>query len=394
MPQTGFLALSPEWRLSTYYGLFFLAIGAFAPFTAVWFDSLGVSSTMSGVIFAMSSIMTVFFTIFIGGWADRLGDWRTAIIICNWIVLVVVCWVLFRQGPWDLLFVWTVAGLFSRVSGPIIDAAALNSSQKTGSDYARIRSFGSMGFIGGVVLAGWLFDVFGIEWFVAVLIFSASIRVIGAHQLPKFRSSIPMKRPGIRSLSDLVMLRHKGIFLVLIGAALINASHGFVNAFSVMHWTNVGISTGIASVLWSVSVFAEVALMWSFKSVASKVSARKCLLLASVAGVLRWAIAGTDPNLFMLFFVQALHSITFGLTFLATVNFIGRRVHEDHAAQAQSEYAMLITFFIAISTWSSGWLYEQFAGRTYWAMATLALLGGISVAMSFRTELDDPAASL
>ena len=274
-----------------------------------------------------------------------------------------------------------------------MDAAALYSMQQSNGNYGRIRSFGSIGFIVGVVMAGWVFERFGIQWFVAVLLLSAVIRVMGAHFLPIFRADRLLKEKPVVPVSGMIVLRHSGIMLVLVGSAMINASHGFVNAFSVMHWTNVGISTGIASVLWSVGVIAEVALMWCYKDVAKKISARKCLLVASAAGVVRWFMAGTDPGLVQLLLLQTLHSITFGLTFLATVNFIARRVHEDHAAEAQSVYAMLSTLSIALAIWMSGWLYDQFAGYSYWAMSLLALLGGICVALSFRSDLDDPVTS-
>lgn len=389
MDRTSIPALSIEARMSSYYWLYFGAIGSFAPFAALWFSTQNISSTMSGAIFAMPSFATVVFTIFIGGWADRLADWRSAIIICNWIALIAISLILFRQGPWDLLFIWAVSGLFSRASEPIMDAAVLNSAQRTGSDYGRIRSFGSMGFVVGVLLAGWIFNHFGIHWFVTVLVLGAVVRVIAGHTLPAFKSEKSQSRNSGRSTLGLILLRHPGIFLVLIGSALINASHGFNNVFSVMHWTSVGISTGMASALWSVSVVAEVALMWSFKSVAKKFSPRKCLLVASAVCVARWLLAGNDPSVGQLLFLQALHSITFGLTFLATVNFISRRVKEDHAAQAQSEYSMLMTLFIAVAIWSSGWLYGQFGGHTYWAMSVMALLGGACVALSFRTDLDN-----
>jgi len=349
----GSVSLSVETRMSVYYGLFFLSVGSFAPFAALWFNSLNLSPAMSGAIFAAPSIATVLFTVVIGRWADRLPDWRTAIIYCNWIVLVVLFWFLFRVGPWDILIVWTIAGL----------------------------------------LAGQLFERFGMHWFVGVLLLSVAGRLAAAHALQPFRP----ERHGIRQKkvhgSGLVIFKQSGILLVILGSALIGASHGFNNMFSVMHWTNVGISTAMASILWAVSVIAEVALMWCFSSLARKFSARKCLLLASMVCAARWFLAGTDPSLVQLFVLQSLHSITFGLTFLATVNFIARRIPEDHAAQAQSVSATLMTLFMALAFWLSGWLYEQFAGHSYWAMSVLALLGGACVGWSFRGDLEDYASA-
>lgn len=385
--------LSVDTRIAGYYGMFFISIGTVAPFAALWLDSLNISPAMSGAIFAGPSIATVVLTIFIGGWADRLSDWRSAIILCNWIVLVVLSWLLFRQGPWDVLIVWTLAGLFTKAGMPIMDAAALHSTQKSGSDFARIRSFGSMGFIAGVLLAGALYEQSGTKWFVAVMLFTVFTRLLSAHALPRFRSVESHSQSSKAPTSGLAALRQPGILSVLVGAALISASHGFNNMFSVVHWTNVGISTSAASILWAVGVIAEVALMWYFKSVAKKFSARKCLLVASVVSAARWFLAGTDPSLPQLFVLQSLHSITFGLTFLAIVNFISRRVHENHAAQAQSAFTVIMTFLVGTATWLSGWLYGQFAGHSYWAMSILALLGGACVAWSFRSNLEDSAAT-
>ncbi len=403
--------MNVEVRLSTYYGLFYLSIGSVMPFAALWLNTLGISPTFSGVIFAAPSIAIVLFTVFIGGWADRLSDWRTAIIVCNWVVLILFSWFLYQTGSWDILIVWTLAGLFTFASSPIMDAAALSLTKKRDSDYARIRAFGSIGFIVGVLLAGVFFDRLGYQWFVAILLIGVVARVGSAHALPHFRghtqtikdktvntSENPIAKNAFSPHSHLSpsatsgvgILMQPGILLVITGAALLNASHSVNNIFAVLHWTQSGISTNMASVLWSIGVIAEVALMWSFRSVARNFSARKCLMFAAVICVLRWFLTGTDPSLAQLCFLQCLHSITFGLSFLASVNFIAQRVHEDYAAQAQSVSATLVTLFMGIATWVSGWLYAVFAGQSYWAMAVMALIGGTCVLLSFASNLDDP----
>lgn len=403
--------MNVEVRLSTYYGLFFLSIGSAMPFAALWLDTLGNTPAFSGVIFAAPSIAIVLFTVLIGGWADRLSDWRTAIIVCNWVVLILFSWLLFRNDSWAILIVWTLAGLFTFASAPIMDAAALSLTKKRDSDYARIRAFGSIGFVVGVLLAGLYFEAVGYQWFVVVLLVGVVARVCSAHALPHFRGHTqtvkdkqiitadnpiaknpfsPHTQLSSSAAAGLGILMQPGILLVVAGAALLNASHSVNNIFAVLHWTQSGISTQMASVLWSIGVIAEVALMWSFRGLAKNYSARKCLIFAAVVCVLRWFLTGTDPSLTQLCFLQCLHAITFGLSFLASVNFIAQRVHEDCAAQAQSVSATLVTLFTGIATWASGWLYAVFAGQSYWAMALMALIGGTCVLLSFASGLEDP----
>ena len=406
--------MTEETRVSTYYGVFFLTIGAVMPFIAIWLDSLGISTNMSGVILAAPPLAIVFFNIIIGSWADRLSDWRSAIIGCNALVLLLCMGLIFWQNQWAILVIWALSGLFMMSSAPIADAATLNMTARRGSDYARIRALGSVGFIFGILFAGQLFDAFGMRWFVGVLVVCAVARVVAAVFLPNFRdpnllseqaqtknenvqsaSATPQNKLPLFSglMSGMALFRQPGIFSVILGASLINASHSFNNIYSVFHWTQHGISTFLASLLWAVGVIAEVFLMWGFAQFSKRISARHCLLAASAACTLRWFFTGTNPGLAPLLFLQGLHAITFGLTFLASVNFIAKRVDAQHAAQAQSVLATLTILLMAIGTWLSGQFYDALGGYSYWAMAVIAVMGGLCILNSYRTQLEDKVAT-
>ena len=406
--------VSDETRVSAYYGTFFLSIGAVMPFVAIWMQSLGLSSTMTGFILAAPQLAIVTFNIVVGSWADRLSDWRTAIVICNGFVLVLTLMLFGWQTPLGILLIWTLSGLFMIASAPITDAAALDMTSRRGSDFARIRSLGSVGFVVGILIAGWVFDSHGMQWFLWVLLTGAVLRVLAAILLPHFKertrapsqstetsssvklvnaesnSEKPQKKQWLQGLmAGMELFKQPGIFLVILGAALLNASHSFQNMYSVLHWAEQGISTTWASWLWTIGVIAEVGLMWSFKSLAKRVSARHCLLFSCITCAVRWFFTGLNPSLGALVFLQALHGITFGLTFLASVNFIARRVNPNHAAQAQSVLNTLTTLLMAIGIWLSGIFYSSLGGYSYWAMAVLALLGGGLILSSYRTALED-----
>jgi len=147
----------------------------------------------------------------------------------------------------------------------------------------------------------------------------------------------------------------------------------------------------MSSTLWAIGVIAEVFLMWKFSRFSKHVSARHCLLVASGACIVRWFFTAINPSLVALMFLQGLHAITFGLTFLASVNFIAKRVDPQHAAQAQSVLATLSTLLMAIGTWLSGRFYENLGGYTYWAMSAMAVVGGLFILNSYRTPLEDKA---
>ena len=141
--------------------------------------------------------------------------------------------------------------------------------------------------------------------------------------------------------------------------------------------------------LGSVRVVAEIALMWRFRAIASRFSARVCLLACAAAGTLRWGLAAVEPSLAVLFLIQSLHAFTFGLMFLATGTFIARRVTERAAARGQALTATFSSAAMAAATWGSGVAYAHLGSAVYGAMAVLCAGGAVLVAASYRYALEE-----
>jgi PPP family 3-phenylpropionic acid transporter len=408
-----------ERRLAVYYAIMFGSIGFTGPFFAPWLASLGVDARLTGIIVALPSIAMVLTTVYLGSLADRLSDWRTAIIASDWAVVVLLSWLLFRQNVIDIIIVWTLTGLLIAARVPIVDAATLSMLRRQGGDYGRVRAIGSVGFVVALLVAGRLFDAIGFELFVALLVFGATVRAMASTRLPKFRApSLADRRHSVMDedvldeptpVTNLSApagnlaaapanftapslaggLHHPGFLLVLAGAAIINASHAFFVGFGVLHWLETGISKGVASMLFASAVLAEIVLMWKFAAVSRRFSARYCMLIAAAAGLVRWSLSTMELSTFLLYFLQTLHALTYGLLFVATVNFIARRVDDSIAAKAQSLYATLTTGALAAAVILSGLIYERIGILGYWLMGGMCAVGALLIIASFRTGLEE-----
>jgi PPP family 3-phenylpropionic acid transporter len=378
--------MTVERRLAIYYTALFFSIGSIGPFVALWLDSRGANPSQTGLIVAAPSVAMVLTTVLLGSWADRLADWRTAIIACNWAMLMLVVWFFVRQNIIDIFVVWTLAGVIMMAKIPIVDAASLSLTCRMKLEFGRIRAFGSAGFIVAVILAGQLYEHVGISAFIWVLTGGAALRIAAAHLLPGFRAE-PVRQVHIAVFGS--ALRHSGFLLTIAGSALISGSHGFFYTFGMLHWSESGIGTSDSALLWSTGIGVEVLVMWRFAAMARHLSARVCILIAGVAGVLRWCAFALEPSMLWLFLLQGLHGVTFGLLYLATVNFISRRVHDRYAAQAQALSATLSTSAIAAATLASGFLYARLGEQGYWAMAGMCAAGMLLTATSYRTNLSE-----
>ncbi len=384
----------PDPRLSLFYALNFGGIGVALPYLAVWLDGRGVDAATTGAIAASPSFAMLATTLVFGTAADRLGDWRTAIVAGSWATCVVYALLFVVDGRMGIWIVWTLGSLLMLGVVPIVDGATLSLVRRRGTAYGPIRAMGSVGFIVGLSAGGVLIERFGSAAFVPVLVGAALARALTSLTLPRFGRAPPASATPPRAAESVpapatAILRHPGFLAVLLGSALINASHAFLYTFGLLHWTRTGLSESTGSLLWTVSVVAEVVLLWRFADIARRVSARRCLLFAGAIAALRWLLTGTDPGLPLLLALQTLHAITFGLAFIATASFISRRVDDAIAARAQALAATLTTGCMAAMMLVSGGLYERLGGLGYAAMALVCLVGIVLVAASFGTDLED-----
>lgn len=389
-----------EQRFSIYYAALFGSIGAVAPFAAVWMDHVGISASMIGLIVAAPSVAMLLTTFAIGRWADGLTDRRQAIVVGNWVILLAqLVLFMYTDARW-VLYVWLVSGVAMHAMIPITDAAALSVTRRNGSDYARVRMFGSIGFVITLTLAGSVYDSFSIGIFVFILLAVNALRLLSAWYLPVIsRASVDkLATPKVTNTKDTQNsgfnpLHQPGILLTLLGGALINASHALVNTYGILLWTQQGLSELVASLAVGIGVVVEVGLMWWFRSLTGKLSARACLLLAAACGLVRWVLLASEPSIVMLFAAQMLHGVTFGIAFLSCASFIARRVPEGSAARGQSLLAIMTTACMAIATYFSGQLFDEWAAKLYWIMGGLCVLAMFAIAGSYRFQFTDDQAA-
>ena len=385
------MGLTPEWRFSLYYAALFASIGSIGPFFAVWLDSQGIDAKTTGIIVAVPSIAMLFTTVRLGRWADEIGSRRTAIIVGNALVLIAQLVFFWPQGPWVILVIWTFSGIIMYAKVPITDAAALSLTEQRGSDFARVRVFGSIGFVVALTLSGLVYDRVGMLAFVPILLLGNILRLWLSIELPNVgrrkssRENDETHHAPSVNTSDLYQI---GIVLTIVASGVIHASHAVFNTFGILLWTQHGFSETTASLLVGIGVVAEVLLMWRFKSLTRRLSARACLIIAAVCGIVRWSLLAMAPPLWLMFVVQILHGVTFGLTFLATASFIARRVGEDNAARGQALNATVMTALMAVMVYLSGHLFDMLQMQLYWIMAGMCALSVVLLLLSFRTSLE------
>lgn len=370
-----------SWRLSLFFGAQFFLYGVHLPFFPVWLDWRGMSAAEIGIVAAAPMFLRIFVGPAAAFLADRSGDHRRAVIIASACTLMAAL-VLIQSYAFLVILALTAIYLVgAQTAGPISEAVALAGVRDHGADYGRMRLWGSLSFIVATLFGGVMLGHFGavaIGWLVVA---SAGLMLLAAWLLPvaTARTELDEARKPI-TLAEVCKVAGSGNFLLFVAAAgTVQASHALFYAFGVLHWQSLGISTELISILWSISIIAEVALFAYAGKFVKLLGPMGLILAGGVAAVVRWGSMACDPPIAVLFVLQVLHALTFAATHLGSMHFIQRAVPREQAGTAQAIYAAATGGLITSGAMLlAGFLYGPYAGASYLAMMAIASVGVIA----------------
>lgn len=397
---------SPEGRTSVFYFTLFAALGVAHPYLPLWLTDKGISEGAIGTIGALPILIMVILSIAVGRVADRAKDWRTVIVAGAVFGGGVPIGLFFVDDYWGILAVWTVMMMPFLAIAPVVDSAALRMTRRHGTEFGRVRVWGTLGFIIATVAGGAMLGWYGPGVFVPMILALSLLRAAAALQLPYFRAEneaagrapslqIPVTVPGNTPppkpearppragvATTLRETLRAWYLLPLIGVALLHGSHMTQMGFGALIWARAGIPPEIIGPLWAVAPLSEIVIMLAFARVARRFSARHLLLASCAAALVRWSGFAMEPGIWGLMALQALNMVTMGMSFLGAVNFIANWTSEDIAAQSQSVAVVFRQIASVAVLTGAGFLVGWFGAGAFWASAALSVVAGICIIAS------------
>ena len=244
----------PYWRLSGYYFLFFLAIGGFMPYWNLYLQSISMSAEQIGLLSAVVVVTKIFASPFWGWMVDQYGRRVKLIKLCALLTTISFAFVLFSDSFWWVFSVLLVFSIFWSAGLPLIEATTFSHLQDNTHDYTKIRVWGSISFIIGVLVLGKYFDIFPIFHLVPILIFLLGL--IWLHSLSLKETQLSTSHVDTESFWNI--LRQPSIIFLFVVCFLVQASHGPYYTFFSIYLEANGYSNSFIGIAWAVGVLAEV----------------------------------------------------------------------------------------------------------------------------------------
>jgi PPP family 3-phenylpropionic acid transporter len=375
-------------RVSLLFAAVCTSAGTYLPYLPVWLDWVGLNAREIAVIVALPMVVRVVATPAIAFAADRIGDHRRVLYLLAWGALAAALALGQCGSFWPILALSLLFAIGHSTMMPLTETVAMGGVRALGLDYGRMRLWGSVSFIAASFGGGWALDRFGPPAAIWLLAAAAFLTTLAAHGLPRPAAAagqpaaIARRRIG---LADAVALMRSRLFLTfLLAVGTVQAAHAAFYTFGTLHWAAQGLSKGWSGTLWAIGVTVEIGLMAFSGAVVRRIGAAELIVIGAAVSVVRWLAMGLDPPLMALIPLQTLHGVTYGATHIGAFYLITRAVPEAQAGTAQALYAAVTAgIFMGGATLLSGQLYASHGGRTYWAMAVVAVVG-LGAALALR----------
>ena len=380
MPPRTALRLGFAPRLAGLYIGLFIFSGIQLPFLPVWMRAKGIDPALIGLLVAVPSLVRVAGIPFAAREADRRDELRLAIVVCAAASVFAFVLVGLSAGTLAIFLTYAFASLLYAPVMPLTETYALKGLSARGRAYGPVRLWGSAAFIVASFAAGAALDVLPARHLIWLLVGASGLVALAAITLQPI--STRAAAAAAPHLARAGLLRDRRFLAVLAAASLIQGSHAVYYGFSVLQWRAEGLGGGSIAALWAIGVLAEIVL-FAFSG-RLNVSPTTLLTLGAVGGLVRWGAMALNPPEALLPFLQILHALTFGTTYLGALTYVTRHAPDGQAATAQGHLAIAQSITMALMSALAGLLYAKFGVAAYTAMALAAVAGGICARIAGR----------
>ena len=369
-------------RLAGFYAAYFGTVGVWMPFWPAWLEHRGLTPAWIGTVLAVGFWVRLLTNPFVAWVADARGERRRPMVLLAGMALVSYAAFAAAEVPWHFVVLSAVTGATFTVLVPFAESVTLAEVRTSGTDYGRVRLWGSVAFIVTSIGAGRLLGDDGDDLTLWLVVGLVGATFASCLSMPADRTRSARRGPSLSDLGHLVT-RPRYLLLVL-GCGLVQSSHAVYYGFATIHWRAADLSSSSIGLLWAEGVVAEILLFFVGRRLSERFRPSTLLALGGAAGVLRWTVLASTTHPSALVAVQGLHALTFASTHLGAMNATGRWVPESLSATALTVYSTFVGgVALGAAMGVAGMLYEAHGAGAFF-FATALSGAGLLTALALR----------
>lgn len=366
----------PYWRLSGFYFFYFAALGALLPYWGLYLKQLGFEPLAIGELMAVP-MATKFLAPYVWGWlGDRLGQRISIVRLGSMLTTLIFLGVFWLTGFWELALIMALFSFFWNAVLPQFEVITLSYLGEQVARYARIRVWGSVGFILIVILLGMAVDRYGPAVVLPVLLGLYAMIWVSSLLI----ADPSNERPAEDQSPILSIIKIPAVIAFFTVCFFLQMGHGAYYTFYSIYMEAEGYSKTLIGQFWAVGVIAEVIVFIFMHHLLHRFGARNILMASLLLAALRWLLIGNFPqDLVLILFAQILHAATFGTFHAAAIHLVHHYFTGQHQGRGQALYSSL--------SFGAGGAMGSLVSGSLWSTAGPAVTFGVSAFVSILAFL-------
>lgn len=322
--------------LSLFYLTWFAFLGVYLPYFNLHLEHLGLTGLQIGVVSALLPLCGMIVPTAGGMLADRFGRRRGLVILSTWLGMIAFSILLGTHSFAGIALGVSAFAILRAPALPLVDATAMELSERGGPHYGKMRVWGSVAFILASLGCGRLVGLWGNAVVLHAALAALGLNAVASILLPEDT----IRTPAVRVGSDLRETLARPRVLLFLGACVLSqASHGPYYVFFSIHLERNGYRPLEIGLLWALAVACEIIAMLKMPSLLQRHGTLAILTLCLIIAAARWMVCAGATTLLPLILAQTLHAATFAAFHVAAVTHTHRLFGEARRASGQAIYS-------------------------------------------------------
>ncbi|WP_307468045.1 MFS transporter [Paenibacillus harenae] len=368
-----------QFHLSLLYLLYYMGLGAYAPYLSLYLHDQGVSGSQTGLILALGSLAGIIAQPLFGLLNDRSKDYRTMLRWISLLAAIVVLSLMLDQGLFALIVCFVLFSFISSPTSPLIDAIAVQYGSRFRFSFGEVRVWGAIGFSVITLIAGYLFHDIGYKYiFAAYALFAILVFLV------------MFKLPAIPKIKAAKLQVEKGIFLQLVTNwrfVLFIVIGLLVSGNTTMNFNYLSIflqrlDYPVELVGWSFTVAAlvEIPLFWLSYKVIRRFGLFPLLIGSVFMYAFKYVAMSFAPPTYVIILLQAVDGVALVFYFSTAVEIVNQMAPANGKATAQTMFAAAGGIAGIAANMVAGWVVDHQGPQFLFGMMGAI---GITAAMLF-----------
>ena len=328
-------------RLSSSYFIYFALLGLVSTFLSVFLDGKGFSSIEIGEILAIITATKIIAPSLWAIIADKTGQQLAIIRLGALLALLSFTALFWMNDYWPITFSLALFSLFWTAILPQLEVLTLTSIRHSNKIYARVRLWGSLGFIILAIISGQVISHVNSDAFSFLGLIILIFLLLSTLTLKEVKGSISAKiAKGTQTKSSLnskLLSTHFIVFFV--SGILLQMSFGPFYGFFALFLRDLAYPGFTVGLLVSLGVLAEVIAFIYMGTLFKRFTLKTLLLFSLLVTALRWfLVPQVADSIYLLALTQLIHAASFGIYHSASMRFLSLHFTKNQQSRAQGIY--------------------------------------------------------